>query len=393
MKVGVTFWFQNLPDFLERSKPGDWSRPARVSDAERYRNELRLADLAEPLGFDSLWTIEHHFGPYGMTCNPFQLLAYVAGRTERIDLGTMVIVLPWHHPLRVAEGAAVLDNLLNGRRLYLGFGRGAAPQEFDGFGIDYSDSRERMEEALEVVRLALTDEWFSWDGTYFKIPWTSIRPRPASTDLTTNMLMAWSSPETMEFAANSGVGQLFSNFSNWEGLAGSAAAFNKIRTDRGWHPIPPVAAGPIFCSTDPAEAEGAREWFKQTFDSSVWHYGLLRQPSIRHRLVGKTGAAREREIAAIYDDSTRVGVFGTPDRCVEQLTAIQRRTGIGHLICHLYYGLMPIEAAERSMRLFAAEVLPALREIPVDDMVATSYTQLRGEPAAPDVPGAVPSAS
>jgi alkanesulfonate monooxygenase SsuD/methylene tetrahydromethanopterin reductase-like flavin-dependent oxidoreductase (luciferase family) len=339
-----------------------------------------LADLVEPLGFDAMWTIEHHFGPYGMGCNPLQIFSYMAGRTSRIDFGSMVVVLPWHDPIRVAEGIAVLDNMLGGRRLLLGFGRGAAEREFDGFRIDYAESRERMDEALEIVRLALTQEWFSYRGRFFDIPLTSVRPRPLSPDLTENMLFVWSSQETMEWAAATGGGQLYANFSNWAAVAASSATFNRIRAEHGWHPVAPIAAGPVFCSTSRADVATAREWYKQTFESSVWHYGLFNKPSLRALLAGKEGAELDRAIADIYEDATRIGVFGTPDECIEGLTAIQARTGIAQLICHMNYGLMPVDVAERSMRMFAAEVLPALHAVDVPDVRATPFAEVR--PAA-----------
>jgi alkanesulfonate monooxygenase SsuD/methylene tetrahydromethanopterin reductase-like flavin-dependent oxidoreductase (luciferase family) len=377
VKVGVTLFFQNIPDFLERAKGGDYSERTSVADSVCFAESLRLADLVEPLGFDTLWTIEHHFGPYGMSCNPLQIFSYMAGRTTRIGFGTMVIVLPWHDPIRAAEGITVLDNMLAGRRLMLGFGRGAAENEFSGFRVDYAESRERMDEALQIVRLALTQEWFSFEGQFFSIPRMSIRPRPVTADLTENMVFAWSSPETMEWAANTGGGQLYANFSNWEAVAASSAKFNRIRGEHGWHPVPPIAGGPVFCSTDRSETAIARDWFKQTFDSSVWHYGLMKKPSLRALLAGKEGAELEQAIAAIYDEATRVGVFGTPDECVEQLTDIQSRTGIGELVCHMNFGLMPVDVAERSMRLFATEVLPVLQAIDVSEVRATPFSEVR----------------
>ena len=89
MKVGMASIFQN---------PGR-QRP----DHEVYREELRLAELAEPLGLDSIWSVEHHFTDYTMCPDVLQFLTYMAGRTHRASLGSMVVVLPWHHPVRVAE--------------------------------------------------------------------------------------------------------------------------------------------------------------------------------------------------------------------------------------------------------------------------------------------------
>ena len=137
-----------------------------------------IGDLVEPLGFDSMWTVEHHFTPYTMDTNTLQFLTFFAGRTKRIDFGTMVVVLPWHDPIRVAEEASMLAHFLQGRKLTLGFGRGAAKVEFDGLRIDMNSSRERFLEALEVVRKALSSKRFSHQGKYFQIPDLSLRPQP-----------------------------------------------------------------------------------------------------------------------------------------------------------------------------------------------------------------------
>ena len=104
------------------------AEPGR-SDAAVLAEHLSLGDLAEPLGFDSLFGLAHHFTGYSMSPAPLQLLTYYAGRTSRITLGTCVIVLPWQDPIRVAEQIAYLDLLCGGRCLF-GFGRGAASAEY-----------------------------------------------------------------------------------------------------------------------------------------------------------------------------------------------------------------------------------------------------------------------
>ena len=111
------------------------------TDRNVYRNELRLGDLAEPLGFESLWGVEHHFTEYTMCPDVLQFLTYFAGRTETIQLGSMVVVLPWHDPMRVAEQAVMLDHMSNGR-VILGIGRGLGRVEFEGFGVNQEESRE-----------------------------------------------------------------------------------------------------------------------------------------------------------------------------------------------------------------------------------------------------------
>ena len=107
MKVGVSLFMQNYDDWdryeaIEAGAPGIPAPSAARDDWRIYEEELRLGRLAEPLGFDSIWTVEHHFTPYTMVPDPISLLSYFAGCTERVELGTMVIVLPWHDPVRVA---------------------------------------------------------------------------------------------------------------------------------------------------------------------------------------------------------------------------------------------------------------------------------------------------
>ena len=136
MHIGHGHFFQNLD-----------GRP----DREVWRAEMALADRAEDLGFASGWAVEHHFAGYSMSTDPLQFLTWVAGRTEHTKLGSMVSVLPWHDPVRLAEHACVLDHL-SGGRLILGMGRGLARQEFDGFGVEMAQSRRLFDQhAAELL--------------------------------------------------------------------------------------------------------------------------------------------------------------------------------------------------------------------------------------------------
>src|SRR5215469_5103738 len=121
MRIVFTSGIRNLPE-----------RPLRLADL--YRDHLEEAVLAEELGFDCVWASEHHFSPDAWNPAPFPFLAAVAARTEQVRVGTYVLLLPLHNPLRVAEDVAVLDNL-SGGRVDLPVGVGSAPEEFAAFGI------------------------------------------------------------------------------------------------------------------------------------------------------------------------------------------------------------------------------------------------------------------
>src|SRR5947208_12666270 len=136
MHVGMCAFFQNLD--------------GQHTDREVYQHELAMADLAEPLGFESIWAAEHHFTPYDMCPSTTQFLTYMAGRTRGVQLGSMVVVLPWHDPVRVAEEIAVLDHV-SGGRVILGLGRGLARAESDGFRVPMAGAPRRLGEPPQAI--------------------------------------------------------------------------------------------------------------------------------------------------------------------------------------------------------------------------------------------------
>ena len=149
----------------------------QLSDREVYRNELHLAEMAESLGFDSVWSIEHHFTDYTMCPDVVQFLSYMAGKTTTAALGSMVIVLPWHDPVRVVEQVAMLDNLSNGRMI-LGIGRGLGRVEFDGFRVDMDEPRGRFVEYAKMVLDGLENGYIEYEGEFIQQPRRNIRPAP-----------------------------------------------------------------------------------------------------------------------------------------------------------------------------------------------------------------------
>jgi len=192
MHVGMAAVFQN---------PGK----AR-SDRDVYAKELALADLAEPLGFQSVWGVEHHFTDYTMCPDVLQFLTYMAGRTSRAELGSMVVVLPWHDPMRVAEEVSMLDSI-SGGRLILGLGRGAGKVEFDGFRQPMDESRQRFVESAEMLLRGQEQGYCEYEGQLIRQPRADIRPRPFKS-FRGRTYAAAVSPESMRIMAELGVGIL-----------------------------------------------------------------------------------------------------------------------------------------------------------------------------------------
>src|SRR5262245_29429245 len=136
MDVSIQLIFQNYAD--------------RMDDGAHVAAESRLAELAEPLGYDKLFVVEHHFFDYSACPDNSQFLSWLAAKTNRLRLGTGAFILPWHNPLRVAEKIVLLDHLSQGRAV-LGLGRGLARREYAGFGVDMAESRDRFDEAARMI--------------------------------------------------------------------------------------------------------------------------------------------------------------------------------------------------------------------------------------------------
>jgi alkanesulfonate monooxygenase SsuD/methylene tetrahydromethanopterin reductase-like flavin-dependent oxidoreductase (luciferase family) len=148
-----------------------------LTDAQMYKEELRLALLAEELGFGAVWSVEHHFDSYAMCPSNFQVLSWLAARTKTIKLGLGAVILPWHDPLRVIENVSMLDIMSDGRVL-LGFGRGLAKMEYEGFRQDMAESRERFNESSRFVLQSLETGVAEYAGKYYRQPRVEIRPKP-----------------------------------------------------------------------------------------------------------------------------------------------------------------------------------------------------------------------
>jgi alkanesulfonate monooxygenase SsuD/methylene tetrahydromethanopterin reductase-like flavin-dependent oxidoreductase (luciferase family) len=352
MHVGMAAIFQNPHD--------------RRPDHEVYADELRLVDLAEPLGFESVWGVEHHFTDYTMCPDVLQFLTWVAARTQRIQVGSMVVVLPWHDPLRVAEQVAMLDHL-SGGRLILGIGRGLGRVEFEGFRVPMDESRPRFVESAEMLLRGLEDGVCQHHGDLVRQPPASIRPAPFRS-FRGRTYAAAVSPESMPIMAQLGVGLLIIPQKPWDVVTEELAEYRRVyREVNRVEAPPPVVAGWTFCDPDAARARAmAERYIGGYWDSVLRHYELAGDHLARTR--GYEHYGRMAEIArakggaeALTEFFLGLQVWGTPVQCVERILELRERLGAATFVGVFSYAGMPAAEAERNLRLFAAEVMPAVR--------------------------------
>lgn len=324
--------------------------------ADQYAETLALAQLAENLGFGSFWTSEHHGVSDGYLPSQLVFLAAVAAVTRRIRLGTGVVIAPFHDPLRLAEDAAVLDQLSHGR-LEVGLGIGWRDEEFRMFGVPRAERAPRLVHMVELLRKAWTGERFSSSGPAGEYRDVQVTPAPYQPG---------------------GPPILLGGFNDVAVRRAGSVGDGFVRS-RG--------ADPSEVERDVTTAlEGARQAGRPTEGFEV----VLLQNIL---LTGAVGAQRDRDMAAALayqlgayaawhdDDDTpgrgfaarpiaedrveRAAISGRPDQVVEGLSRLVKAVGERcrtHLVVRLWYPGAARDDAAALLKSFASEVLPALHE-------------------------------
>ena len=368
MHCGVMVTGYNQGDW-DRLMKGEYDRPPEVSDAQNMDNTLYMGELVEPLGFDSIWATEHYGSAYSMQPNPLQYLAYWAGRTSRVDVGTAVIVAPWWNPVRLASEISMLDILLKGRRLHLGIGRGISPHEYASLGYPMEESHKYFYDVINAIRASDGAERFEFKGEVYDIPPTSIRPQARHKgELTKNIKVAFTTEASAKLAAEHGLGQMFVAGDDVDEMVAKVQRFNKIRKGLGLPPDQPTTLLWMYCAETAEEAEEGWVYFQNQGVAAQHHYFDWNNPGYE----GIRGYEEylARQTADISPAEARLAArratqpIGTPDEIIEKIKTMQQTISMEKVVIHMMYGGMPREKAEKSLRLFAEKVLPELQAMP-----------------------------
>ncbi|MQG79818.1 MAG: LLM class flavin-dependent oxidoreductase [SAR202 cluster bacterium] len=368
MHCGVMVTGYNQGDW-DRLMEGDYDRPPEVPDSQNMDDTLYMGELVEPLGFDSIWATEHYGSAYSMQPNPLQYLAYWAGRTNRVDVGTAVIVAPWWNPVRLAHEISMLDILLKGRRLHLGIGRGISPHEYASLGYPMEESHKYFYDVINAIRAADGAERFEFKGNVYDIPPTSIRPQARHKgDLTKNIKVAFSTEASAKLAAENGLGQMFVAGDDVDEMINKVQRFNKIRKDLGLPPDQPTTLLWMYCAETADEAEEGWVYFKNQGIAAQHHYFDWNNPGYEgirgyeEYLLRQTADISPAEARLAARRATQP--IGTPDQIIEKIKTMQQTISMEKVVIHMMYGGMPRDKAEKSLRLFAQKVLPEVQSMP-----------------------------
>jgi len=353
MRFGTFFFFQAAPGHRH---------------ADIIHRELEQVEWTEELGFDEVWFTEHHFIDYGLSVDPSSLAAAAASRTRRVRIGLAAAILPFHHPLRLAEQMALVDIISSGR-LDVGVGRGNRPAEFAGYRVPQVESRERFDETVEILRLAWTRERFSFHGRFFDVDDVRVIPKPvqqphpplyqvcvSKDGIENTALRGW---PMLNSVLTGPVDQLVTNRDTYVAtLQKAGRTAEEIGALLGrWG----VSRQIYVAETDAralAEARDAEMWYQESFRRFVVperiedaHPSL--QPGFR--------AMAEKLAKVTWEDLVgETLAFGSPDTVARHIEHM-RRLGVGQVLCWMNFGGLPQDRIRRSMELFAREVMPRFR--------------------------------
>ena len=343
----------------------DFTIGSHPSHASALQSAMEEVDLAEEMGLDTVWLGEMHFNPNRSVLSaPIVIASSIATRTKNLRVGMAVQVLPLIHPLRIAEEAATVDQLSEGR-FEFGIGRSGNVRAYDIMGIDYGESRERFQEALDIILMAWSGETFSYEGKYNTITNATLSPLPyqqphpkvriaASSDDSFARIGRLGHPIFLGLRAMD-VEDLKNNLEDYKSEWNAAGHDGDVGDINVRFPmyIAPSEAEAIEEPKESIEAFFNRQ--RELFEYSLGRAGVAAPERRRERY--------EKLRNSTYEDllQTRV-VFGSPEHVIDRIHEFKEMLGVSGITAELNPGgFLPKEAVHRSLKLLTEEVMPAFK--------------------------------
>lgn len=331
MKFGYVLAFRN---------PSELSQ---IPDTDFYAAMFEQIAYADEIGFETIWTTEHHFVDDGYLAAVMPMMAAIGARTKRIKVGSFVLLAPFYHPLRLAEDAALID-VISGGRLRLGIGVAYRPEEFEIFQIPRTERLSRTLETIEILKLAWRGERFSFEGKHFQFKNARVLPKPVSAN-GPELLWGGMNPKSIKrsakldlgFACNLGAEELAKYHDALRELGKDPANYSVINT-RGVY---------VADSEDQAWNEIAP--------------GLLYQMELYGKWLGQGGIESGDHYRPDADALRKSAIIGPPKRVAEQLLEVIAHTTATELALSIQVPGLDPKLALKSLKRFGTEVFPRLR--------------------------------
>ena len=350
----ITFGFQVAP-----------SSEGPASDHDLYQDVIEDCKLGQAMGYEAAWLLEHHFSDYYPTPSPLLFMAHIAAACPDLSLGTSVLVLPWYHPLRIAEEISMVNTLTRGT-LHLGIGRGTAKSEYDAYGVDMREARGRFDEIYRIVETGLTGEPFTFKGQYYDIP-REIRIRPAPTGKKVNFYGAIGSPGSGTIMGKLGLPPLcLAQFpdsllakilANWKAAAVEEGHETNVTT--------PIQIKCFIADTDEEARDLARKYLPRNFEVQAKHYevdanhwGGIEDYAVFSKMFGNMKAMTDPDNLGPLMDQNFVG---SPDTIARRVQAMND-LGFNYFLVSTSTPGVPKEVRREMYRRFAADVAPRFDE-------------------------------
>jgi alkanesulfonate monooxygenase SsuD/methylene tetrahydromethanopterin reductase-like flavin-dependent oxidoreductase (luciferase family) len=335
---------------------------AGVAPDAVYRQHLDELRLAEALGFEHYWFYEHHLSPTALMPAPSLMIAAAAQTTRRIRLGTMVNVLPYHHPLLLAEEMAMLDQMTGGR-LDVGIGRGGKGSEYQAFGLDPANSRAMFRESVELMERIWSEELFTETGRFWSVTKEAALSPPLVQRPHPPLYVTANSEESLRFAA--GRDLMFVQLDSLlEDCRRDVAFYRGVAREAGFAPVPRLClTREVFVA--PTDAEARRE--AKPYLLQYWNlWGRFTQFLEKGQVPASFDswyARAPRLFAMSFDDLVESGMVlaGSPESVARQILRHGEALDLAMLVCAFQYGAMPHDLVMRSLKLFGEQVMPAVR--------------------------------
>jgi alkanesulfonate monooxygenase SsuD/methylene tetrahydromethanopterin reductase-like flavin-dependent oxidoreductase (luciferase family) len=328
-----------------------------ASQAEAFAESFKQVEAAETLGMDAVWLAEHHFSPErSVLASPLVIASAIAARTSRIRIGLAVQVLPLTNPLRIAEEAATVDHISQGR-FDFGVGRSGLTRYYQGYNVPYTESRERFFEALEIITRGWCQEQFSHSGPYFTFQNVTVVPKPYQQPHPP-IRVALASADTFALVGRLGHAIFISANTPMPQMQERLALYRQARQEAGF-----TAPADIALRIPAYVAETAERAHSEP-EASAMHAIRYAAEELINTASTQEIAERFRHLARTpYDDILKQRLlYGTPEAVVDRLQEYQDTLGITGVVLEMNYGgRIPYDRVVNSIRLLTARVLPRFK--------------------------------